>query len=223
VALALRHCPDVIVEELVSGEDLRVVVIDHEVVAAAVRKPAEIVGDGVRDVTTLIRETSRRRERATGGESRIPLDALTVAMVAKAGHTMDDVLPRGLRLRVRRTANLHTGGTIEDVTARLHPEIAAAAVRASRAIDIRSPGWTSWSPTSTAPTTRSSRPTSAPGWPTISRSRRRSGSSTCCSRRPPAAETSLRTLTGGHATQLPASRSRTASMVSASAGVLSGR
>jgi GNAT-family acetyltransferase (TIGR03103 family) len=136
VALALRHCPDVIVEELVAGEDLRVVVIDHEVVAAAVRKPAEIVGDGVRDVTSLIRETSRRRERATGGESRIPLDALTVAVVAEAGHTMDDVLPRGLRLRVRRTANLHTGGTIEDVTARLHPEIAAAAVRASRAIDI---------------------------------------------------------------------------------------
>ncbi len=42
----------------------------------------------------------------------------------------------GEPIRVRRTANLHTGGTIEDVTGRLHPEIAAAAVRAGRAIGI---------------------------------------------------------------------------------------
>jgi D-alanine-D-alanine ligase-like ATP-grasp enzyme len=42
----------------------------------------------------------------------------------------------GARIRVRRTANLHTGGTIHDVTDRLHPDIAAAAVRASRAIGI---------------------------------------------------------------------------------------
>ncbi|MFD2091126.1 N-acetylglutaminylglutamine synthetase [Blastococcus deserti] len=136
VALALRHCPDVLVEELVSGHDLRVVVIDHEVVAAAVRRPAEVVGDGQRDVTALIRETSRRRERATAGESRIPLDDTTRGDVRAAGWAMDDVPPAGVRIRVRRTANLHTGGTIEAVTDRLHPDVAAAAVRASRAIGI---------------------------------------------------------------------------------------
>ena len=36
---------------------------------------------------------------------------------------------------MRRTANLHTGGTLEDVTERLHPVLADAAVRA-RALDI---------------------------------------------------------------------------------------
>ncbi|MCW2618642.1 MAG: GNAT-family acetyltransferase [Modestobacter sp.] len=136
VELATQHCPDVLVEELVTGADLRVVVIDHEVVAAALRRPAEVVGDGRQDVAALVRETSRRRERATDGESNIPLDDATAQVVADAGKAMDDVLPRGERLRVRRTANLHTGGTIEDVTDRLHPEIAAAAVRASRAIGI---------------------------------------------------------------------------------------
>jgi D-alanine-D-alanine ligase-like ATP-grasp enzyme len=101
-----------------------------------VRRPAEVVGDGRTDVAGLVRETSRRRERATGGESRIPLDALTEAVVADAGYAMTDVLPRGARLRVRRTANLHTGGTITDVTDRLHPDVADAAVCASRAIGI---------------------------------------------------------------------------------------
>jgi GNAT-family acetyltransferase (TIGR03103 family) len=136
VALAAQFCPDVLVEELVEGDDLRVVVIDHEVVAAAVRRPAEVVGDGRNPVTDLIRSTSRRRERATGGESRIPLDGATAEVVAESGYAMDDVPPAGERIRVRRTANLHTGGTIEDVTARLHPAIAQAAVRASRAIGI---------------------------------------------------------------------------------------
>jgi D-alanine-D-alanine ligase-like ATP-grasp enzyme len=136
VELAAQHCPDVLVEELVEGDDLRVVVIDHQVVAAALRRPAEVVGDGRQDVAALVRETSRRRERATGGESSIPLDDATSQVVADAGRALSDVLPPGERLQVRRTANLHTGGTIEDVTDRLHPDIAAAAVRASRAIGI---------------------------------------------------------------------------------------
>jgi GNAT-family acetyltransferase (TIGR03103 family) len=133
---ALQFCPDVLVEELVDGEDLRVVVIDHQVVAAAVRRPAEVVGDGRSTVRELIEKTSRRRERATGGESSIPLDDATEEIVAAEGRALDDVLPTGERLRVRRTANLHTGGTIEDVTDRLHPAVAEAAVRASRAIGI---------------------------------------------------------------------------------------
>ncbi|WP_233491253.1 N-acetylglutaminylglutamine synthetase [Blastococcus sp. TBT05-19] len=136
VRYALQFCPDVLVEELVPGEDLRVLVIDRAVVAAAVRRPAEVVADGRNTVTELVRSTSRRRERATGGESRIPLDDTTAEVVADAGWEMDDVPPNGERIQVRRTANLHTGGTIEDVTAQLHPEVAAAAVRAAEALGI---------------------------------------------------------------------------------------
>jgi GNAT-family acetyltransferase (TIGR03103 family) len=136
VAYALQFCPDVLVEELVQGDDLRVVVIDRQVVAAAVRRPAEVVGDGRHQVADLVKATSRRRERATGGESRIPLDDTTAEVVAEAGYAMDDVPPNGERVPVRRTANLHTGGTIEDVTDRLHPEIAEAAVRAAESLGI---------------------------------------------------------------------------------------
>jgi D-alanine-D-alanine ligase-like ATP-grasp enzyme len=37
---------------------------------------------------------------------------------------------------VRKAANLHTGGTIHDVTATVHPELIAAACRAAEAIRI---------------------------------------------------------------------------------------
>jgi GNAT-family acetyltransferase (TIGR03103 family) len=136
VAYALHFCPDVLVEELVQGDDLRVVVIDRQVVAAAIRRPAEVVGDGRHPVVDLVRATSRRRERATGGESSIPLDETTAEVVAEAGYALEDVPPDGVRVPVRRTANLHTGGTIEDVTGRLHPDVAEAAVRAAEALGI---------------------------------------------------------------------------------------
>jgi GNAT-family acetyltransferase (TIGR03103 family) len=133
---ARTHCPDVLIEQRVDGEDLRVIVINHEVVAAAVRKPASVLGDGRSTVHRLIEAQSRRRMAATGGESSIPLDATTAETVAAHGWAMDDVLPAGVELQVRRTANVHTGGTIHDVTASLHPALVTAAVRASRALDI---------------------------------------------------------------------------------------
>jgi GNAT-family acetyltransferase (TIGR03103 family) len=136
VAAARRFSDDVLLEQFFDGEDLRVIVIDFEVVAAALRRPAEIIGDGEADIRTLVERQSHRRAAATGGESRIPLDEATEATIRAQGRSWDDVLPAGEHLRVRRTANLHTGGTIHDVTPQLHPTLAEACVRAARALDI---------------------------------------------------------------------------------------
>jgi D-alanine-D-alanine ligase-like ATP-grasp enzyme len=84
----------------------------------------------------MIATLTRRRRAATGGESSIPLDAETRRCVEAAGQSMDTVLPAGETLVVRKTANLHTGGTIHDVTGRLHPELAQVAERAARALEI---------------------------------------------------------------------------------------
>lgn len=136
VEAARRVCDTVLLERFVEGQDLRVLVIDHRVVAAAIRRPAEIVGTGNRTVAGLIESQSRRRAAATGGESRIPLDAETERCVRDAGYAMDDVLPEGAVLAVRKTANLHTGGTLHDVTDQLSPGLIEASVRASRALGI---------------------------------------------------------------------------------------
>jgi GNAT-family acetyltransferase (TIGR03103 family) len=136
IEVARRFCDDVIIEELVRGDDLRIVVIDFKVVAAATRRPAHVIGDGVSDLRTLIVKQSRRRAAATQGESRIPLDAETERCIRAAGHGYDSVLPDGAMLTVRKTANLHTGGTIHDVTDALHPVLREQAERAARLLDI---------------------------------------------------------------------------------------
>jgi GNAT-family acetyltransferase (TIGR03103 family) len=136
VDAARRVCDRVLLEELIAGEDLRIIVIDFQVVAAAVRRPPQIIGTGRHSIRELIQTQSRRRRAATGGESSIPLDAETTRCCAQSGYDLDDTLPEGTALTVRKTANLHTGGTIHDVTADLHPRLITDAERAARALDI---------------------------------------------------------------------------------------
>jgi len=127
---------DLLLEQFCEGQDLRIVLIDYKVVAAAVRRPAEITGTGRHPVRELIRRQSRRRAAATGGESRIPMDPQTRSCVSEAGIDLDTVLPEGEVVRVRKTANLHTGGTIHDVTDTLHPRLAEVARAAARVLEI---------------------------------------------------------------------------------------
>jgi GNAT-family acetyltransferase (TIGR03103 family) len=136
VEAARRICETVILEEFVQGEDLRIVVIDHAVVAAAVRRPPQVIGTGQHSVRELIEAQSRRRRAATGGESAIPVDEETTRCIQQVGYQLKDLLPEGEVLTVRKTANLHTGGTIHDVTAELDPELARAAIAASKVLDI---------------------------------------------------------------------------------------
>jgi GNAT-family acetyltransferase (TIGR03103 family) len=134
---AARHfCEQVIVEQMVAGSDLRIVVIDHQVVAAASRRPASVVGDGSSTLRILIEKQSRRRQMATAGESRIPMDDETLRCLKGQGYTLDSVPAAGTTVLVRKTANLHTGGTIHDMTPVLHPVLREAAERASRVLEI---------------------------------------------------------------------------------------
>ena len=136
ILAARRICETVILEEYVPGDDLRIVVIDFEVVAAAVRRPPQVVGTGQHSIRDLIQAQSRRRRAATGGESSIPQDEETERCIHQAGYGIRDVLPAGEVLTVRKTANLHTGGTIHDVTAELHPKLVEEACAAARVLDI---------------------------------------------------------------------------------------
>ena len=59
LARAKKQHPEVLIEQRVSGSDLRLVVIDGRVVAAALRLPPEIIGTGDHTVRELILAASR--------------------------------------------------------------------------------------------------------------------------------------------------------------------
>ncbi len=140
VEAAISHAAagggEALLEEFVRGEDLRIVVIDYKVVAAAIRRPATVLGTGRHTIEQLIAKQSRRRAAATGGEATIPVDESTRRSLARQGLELASVPASGQEVQVRDTANLHTGGTLHDVTEALHGTLRAVAERAARALGI---------------------------------------------------------------------------------------
>ena len=136
---AIRHAKkvnhDVLLEEMVKGQNMRVVVIDFEVVAAAIVHPPKIVGTGEHSILQLIEKQSRRREHATQGENKIPVDKELTQTLLDAGYGLDDILFKGRELQVRKAANMHFGATAKDVTDELNPTLIEAARQAAYVLD----------------------------------------------------------------------------------------
>ncbi|XYH95883.1 cyanophycin synthetase [Sorangium sp. So ce1128] len=138
-AIARQHRPRVLVEEMVSGRNYRVLVVNGRVVAASERLPAHVVGDGQHTVAELIELENRNPLRANGHNgvlTKIVVDDVVRAGLAKQGRSLDEVPARGERFFLRESVNLSTGGIARDVTDEIHPDTARLCERAARAIDL---------------------------------------------------------------------------------------
>ncbi|TVQ80743.1 MAG: N-acetylglutaminylglutamine synthetase [Bradymonadales bacterium] len=133
---ARKFSQRVLVEEFREGQDLRVVVIDYKTVAASLRVPPRILGTGSHSIRQLIEKRNRRTIAATGGESKVPLDEETERCLRQAGWSYTDILPEAEELEVRKTANLHTGGSMIDVTDQISKDLKLAAEKAAKALFV---------------------------------------------------------------------------------------
>jgi len=138
-AAAAEHSSSVIVETFLQGEDHRLLVVGGELIAATLRTPGQVVGDGVHTVRQLIDLVNQDPRRGIGHEkvmTRIELDAQAEGMLAKQGLNPDSVPAKDQAVPLRSTANLSTGGTATDVTDIIHPDNREMAVRAVTAIGL---------------------------------------------------------------------------------------
>ena len=135
VRRARRFEPDVLLEETVPGEDLRVILVGGELAAAIRRTPATVTGDGIHTLRQLIlrRNASRRREDPS---NLIPWDAETRRNLAELGRTPDEVPSCGEQVRVRLTNNYHTGGTVDIVTDKVPVRALRIAQRIVRSLNL---------------------------------------------------------------------------------------
>jgi cyanophycin synthetase len=138
-AAAREEGSSILVESYIPGDDYRLLVIGGRLVAAARREPAHVIGDGRSTITQLVAEVNRDPRRSDGHAtvlSFIKLDAVGLAVLAEQEYSPESVPPSGQRVLIRRNGNLSTGGTATDVTDRVHPETAARAVEAARAVGL---------------------------------------------------------------------------------------
>ncbi|MEO6151300.1 MAG: cyanophycin synthetase [Mucilaginibacter sp.] len=136
---AARISRKVIVERYITGYDFRVLVIDNKMVAAALRVPAHVKGDGTSTVQQLIEKENSDPRRGYGHENVLTLisvDRDTMDLLEKKNYTLESVPPADEVVFLKSTANLSTGGTSVDVTDHVHPQNVFYAERISKIIGL---------------------------------------------------------------------------------------
>ena len=99
----------IIVEKFIEGEDYRLLVINNKLVAAAIRTPAHVIGDGKSTVQELIDEVNKDPRRGYGHENvltQITVNELTKTIIKDAGYTLDSIIDAGEKVILKDTANL---------------------------------------------------------------------------------------------------------------------
>jgi cyanophycin synthetase len=137
--LAREVSKGVIVEHYYIGQDYRILVVNHQVVAVAERVPAHVVGNGYDTIEALVEQENRNPCRGQGHDNiltEIRLDRTTDELLSRQGYTLDTVLEPGEICYLRATANLSTGGTAIDRTDEIHPANVWLAERVSRIIGL---------------------------------------------------------------------------------------
>jgi cyanophycin synthetase len=136
---AKKYSRRIIIEKFITGYDFRVLVIDHRFIAAALREPANVTGDGIHTIQQLIETENSDPRRGYGHENvltEISIDRETTEQLAKQGYTVETVLAKNELCYLKGTANLSTGGTSTDVTDFVHPDNIFIFERISRVIGL---------------------------------------------------------------------------------------
>ena len=137
--LALLEDKNALIESYYPGNDYRLLVVNGKLVAAALRRPAQVVGNGrdnIRRLVERINEDPRRGNGHGAAMTRIRCDSAAELTIGKQGLTWESVPAAGQVVLLRDNSNLSTGGTATDVTNEVHPDNRAIAELAARTIGL---------------------------------------------------------------------------------------
>lgn len=129
----------VLIEEYFTGEDLRLLVIDDQVVSVIRRRPAYVVGDGhhtIRELINLYNAEWQSTIQYDYPMCPIVIDSEVHRYLRLHGNRFSDVPKQGEEIQLRWNGNVSTGGRPFDITDEVHPAIKAIAVKAAQTIQL---------------------------------------------------------------------------------------
>ncbi len=130
---------EIMVEKHAQGRDFRLLVVGGKFVAAARRESPKVIGDGEHTVRVLVEAVNADPRRGDGHATsltKIRLDDIAQAELARQGYTTESVPPAGAEVLLRGNGNLSTGGTATDVTDEVHPDTAFRACEAAGVVGL---------------------------------------------------------------------------------------
>lgn len=136
---ALEKSRNVLMEKHHPGNNYRLVVLHGEVFRAVQRVPGGVVGDGKRTVGQLLDALNANPRCGRYPDSMLKIiecDDEALELLGEAGLTPDSVPENGRFVRLRRAANISSGGTSVDVTGKAHPDNIRLAIQAASALRL---------------------------------------------------------------------------------------
>lgn len=131
----------VLVEEQISGDHHRLLVLHGRCIAVSRRLPARVVGDGVSTVSELVETINlTRTDQLSPAGVKIKLDATAIELLQKQNLSISSVPSRGKIVLLRGNANQSAGGTVEMMTEVAHPDVLRLAERAAGLFGIDAAG-----------------------------------------------------------------------------------
>lgn len=126
---ALEESRNIVVEQDIPGQDIRVIVIAGKAEAAYVRVPAHVVGDGVHSIRDLVdRKNAVRRSNPS-----LRLDMIArFDLLERNGVSLDEVPAAGAKVQLTSVANASAGGETVQIFDHLDKELLEIAERAAR-------------------------------------------------------------------------------------------
>ncbi|RFU70973.1 cyanophycin synthetase [Peribacillus saganii] len=134
-----QHVESFIIERHYEGNDYRLTIVDGKMVAASLRVPPFVIGNGEDSIRSLIEEENKNPLRGNDHEkpmSKIPLNHTVTCYLEKLDLTLNSIPDKGQVIQVVGNANLSTGGKALDVTDQVHPTIKNIAITAAKAIGL---------------------------------------------------------------------------------------
>lgn len=112
-----------LLEEQIQGKDLRIQAVGGKMVAACMRQPATLIGNGQDTVAELLAQ-QQAHIKAQNPANSLVVDEQVEALVAQQQVQWEDVLAQGQSLQLKEVANMNKGATAYDITEEIHPAYA---------------------------------------------------------------------------------------------------
>jgi hypothetical protein len=122
-----RYYDSVLIQPIVSGIEIRIFLLDDEMVYSARKHPAALVGDGSRTIRDLLADHN----------AALHSRGLSSAALPQGGDLADIVLPDGKRWEIPGRMNLSAGGAMVLEPPRAESAVTVLARQAARALGLR--------------------------------------------------------------------------------------
>jgi len=135
-----RNIESIIIQEMIKGEDYRILTVGYKVRAVTKRLPAFVIGDGKRNIKKLIKLENNNPNRSEKNHnkplSKIIIDDETHRLLQEKSIDINYIPKKKERIFVKRTANLSSGGVGIDCTDKIHPATIKIAEKISRLLKM---------------------------------------------------------------------------------------